>query len=814
MSLRIGIIPLLCVALALASQQIEDEDVSSIETFLLSKPGAKQAESALVQELADEATAAWSDKDKKKLSPVVFYAACGAKGGSKSYSASGSHDLTWAQSVKVPKGVCAHLFQAKGFTGKFLKVTGPSTVSCLKNIALSSDKTVKKNWAKNVRSIKVSACAPLSAAEKNANKKHAAAAEIKALTKNAYKGGKSLKSIAAKAIDDVKSNDGAVKSGKASDDDAKKVKAKIKGLPVLAAAGKKKSGKASAVLDPLAKRITVCTDKKGFKDAKGRNCAKYTYYDLKLDLCKKYGKKKYGGKTANDYCCACNGGTKNQVPVPQAKKIPLSAEDKKFLAEKAAFEKNKGKRVGPPPVNPNWYDHAKNHKEAWKKFVVPYPKFDAKDIKTWHKDGMPDDVADEKGLNIKNGAGKNNIDGGLHIVHDPHKGFVSDDARTVDGYYYIGRRRRRIGAGFHIPKKKKVKRYVVRRRSAMPGVGITDSKLTGKTPGGKPRCTHMKLKYKKKWPYCKKLTCFGGKTLKQAKKKCRKDGLCIGFTFDHGAKKNGGGCYLAPPCRFFGTGPRHDYWVKDFKCPKVPKGKPFIPHVSRHRPKPVPPLKGYSSGAMKAFEKPKGAAHALEDKSKKTKELAAVMHSDLAAKKIVPLKQDCKKCVAEFKAAGGCTLYVVRKKDPSHLIPKGCSTCNPIKACHAKGYNKKVKSTKAAKKALVKKVAKALAHPVSKKKKLSVKRTYKEMKKEEEKEKKEAKAVKKEVADDKRAAMVHKIEKHVGPAMAAKVASNVALAKAGKVVTEDTAIAGLAEASSATSNQVTEESFVETVDKA
>merc|ERR1712072_1026400 len=798
MSLRIGIGILLCVALALAAQQIEED--ASVETFLLSRPGAKQAE---------DATAAWSGK-AKKLSPVKFYALCGAKGGSKSYSASGSHDLTWAQSVKVPKGVCAHLFQEKSFKGKFLKVTGPTTVSCLKNIALASDKTAKKSWAKNVRSLKVSACAALSAKEENANKKHAAAAEIKALTKNAYKAGKSLKSIAAKAIADVKSNDGKVKSGKASAADAAKVAAKVKGLPVLAAAGKKADGAASAVLDPLAKRITVCVDKPGFKDAKGRGCKTYTKDGLKLGLCKKYGKKKFGGKTANESCCACNGGMKNLVPVPKAEKVKISAKDKAFLAAKKAA----GSGVGPPPVNPNWYDYGKNHKEAWKKFVVPYPKFDAKDIKTWHKDGMPHD--DDEMNASKNGAGKNNVDGGLHVVHDPHKGFVSDDARTVDGYYYIGRRRRRIGAGFHTPKKKKVKRYVVCRRSAMPEVGITKSKLTGKTPGGKPRCTHMKLKYKKKWPYCKKLTCFGGKTLKDVKKGCRKDNLCIGFTWEHGAKKVGGGCYLAPPCRFFGS-ITYDYYVKDFKCAKVPKGKAYIPHVSKHRPKPVPPLKGYSSASMKAFEKPKGAAHALEKVSKKTREIAAVMHHDLAKKKVVKIKQDCNKCVAEFKAAGGCTLYVVRRKDPSHLIPKGCSTCNPIHSCKStKGYNKKVVSGKVAKAVLAKKIKKALGHPVSKKKKLSVKRTYKEMKKEEAKEKAEAKEVKKEVKADARAALVHKIEKKVGPAMAAKVAANMAIAKAGgAVVAKDAAIAGMAEvASNVASKKVSEESFVEIMDQA
>merc|ERR1712159_812627 len=136
----------------------------------------------------------------------------------------------------------------------------------------------------------------------------------------------------------------------------------------------------------------------------------------------------------------------------------------------------------------------------------------------------------------------------------------------------------------------------------MPNVGITSAKLTGKTPRGKPRCTHMKLKYKRKWPYSRKQNCFGGRARKEVKKCCRKNDLCIGFTFDHGLKKNGGGCMLAPPCQFFGS-ITYDYYVKDFKCPKKPRVKAY------KRPKRVAPLKAYSSGAVHTT---KTEAHALE----------------------------------------------------------------------------------------------------------------------------------------------------------------------------------------------------------
>merc|ERR1712139_219449 len=246
-------------------------------------------------------------------------------------------------------------------------------------------------------------------------------------------------------------------------------------------------------------------------------------------------------------------------------------------------------------------------------------------------------------------------------------------------------------------------------------------------------------------------------------KKCRKNDLCIGFTFDHGAKENGGGCMLAPPCQFFGS-ITYDYYVKDFKCPKKARVKAY------KKPKPVD---AYASGTK---------AHVLDTikilkkaKGHHTKELNKVMHHIMAKDfQTVEKKEkkteelECGKCVAGFVKAGGCHRYKVEKKDPSFLIPKGCSACGKacIAACGVKGYTKKVVSSTKAKKVLAKKLKKALKKSVTHtkvSKKEVIKKSFQELKTEAKRDAKEVIDTKKAIKEGKVRAELNKAAKAVTP---------------------------------------------------
>jgi len=217
-----------------------------------------------------------------------------------------------------------------------------------------------------------------------------------------------------------------------------------------------------------------------------------------------------------------------------------------------------------------WYKYAKDHKKAWKHFVMPYPK--AGKVRRMPKELFPDDDDEDLKKQTLNSMKKDRITGGFNIGNHKKDGSVSSQAVLgPKGHYYLGLSRRRIGAGFG--RRRRTPAPVV--PGSMPNVGITSEKVTGMEAVNdkhSTKCTHITLKSKGKWPYCKKLGCFKYLNLKKAEKKCMKNEACKGFTFTAHAqsedgKKVGNGCFMAPPCRFFGT-VAYDYFAKSTSCVK------------------------------------------------------------------------------------------------------------------------------------------------------------------------------------------------------------------------------------------------------
>jgi len=218
-----------------------------------------------------------------------------------------------------------------------------------------------------------------------------------------------------------------------------------------------------------------------------------------------------------------------------------------------------------------------------------------------------DDHEDLKKNSRKNSVGKHFIDG--NTKHST-KGMTSQDTVVgIHGHLYLGRRRRRIGAGFGR-----------RRAPHKPVVGAMPhflKKGTAKLGMKKnPKCMHMKLKYKKKFPYCKKLKCYNYILLKHIKKACRKNKKCQGFTFSADADRQvpkgaGNGCIMAPPCRFFGH-VSYDYYEKDWTCDK---------HTHLHVKDLLPKKKGKKKAYPSASKHPKTAM--LKERLVKSKEKAS-----------------------------------------------------------------------------------------------------------------------------------------------------------------------------------------------
>jgi hypothetical protein len=444
----------------------------------------------------------------------TMYSKCSFKGKPKTAKKGfGAPPSGGVASVKVPSGWCLTLYSEAGAKGEFLKINGASNIKCLSDEMLKDGKTT---WKSAAKSIKAAKCAALSTKQMKANKAKAAKASVKAATSAAYSGG-TLASVAGAALASATTgaDSGKVTAGVASAKTAAKAKAASTSLPAVGG-GAKKAAK------PFASTGIGKSIKKGTK----------VKPSIKLGLSIPKG---------------MNGTAL-----------------KKF--EKANL----------PSVA--WYKYAKDHKKAWKHFVMPYPK--AGKVRRMPKELFPDDDDEDLKKQTLNSMNRTRITGGFNIGDHKKDGSVSSQAVLgPKGHYYLGLSRRRIGAGFG--RRRRTPAPVV--PGSMPNKGITSSKVTGMEAikdKHSAKCTHIALKSKGKWPYCKKLGCFKYLDFKKANKKCMKNKACKGFTFTAHAesqdgKKVGNGCFMAPPCRFFGT-VAYDYYAKSTSCVKKLKVKTLL----------------------------------------------------------------------------------------------------------------------------------------------------------------------------------------------------------------------------------------------
>lgn len=368
-----------------------------------------------------------------KATGLTFFNKCQFKGNSHSIGSKSSSPfivksgmkVRSISSLKVPSGHCVTLFSKHAYKGEFLKVRGPYHVKCLKTEMMLAG---GKSWDGQAASYKASKCKK---EDKKASKKAVKKALLASKTTDLHKLSKKLRK---KATNTPHVTKGTVKSKK-----------------------------------------------------------RYPYHKHHIAA-----------------VAATKAHKASTVAAKKAHKAALAAAAKHKQSVKAAtmaLAKAWSKNNALGSVNANWYSHA-NVPVPWKKFHEPYPPLQ-KTVIAAKQESPEDDVEDmvkdaKKNLNS---LGCNKIDGCATapcVDHPKQKhfcphyksaGYCGEDWVKKDcqktcnacpkvdqtlgvttataklgkgGHYYLGRRRRRIGAGFG------------RRRRALPKITRSKGKAKGK----------------------------------------------------------------------------------------------------------------------------------------------------------------------------------------------------------------------------------------------------------------------------------------------------------------------------------------------